>query len=93
MIVVSRRTFAHRSLAAHSVPPPPSLLVLGPRSCQGLTRLAWALEDADTVGVVLAAASAPGASAWTSKEGEGSVMVESGLVSPGLLTAARRAVS
>lgn len=51
------------------------------------------LEDVDTVGVVLAATSAPGASAWTSKEGEGSVMVESGLVSPGLLTAARRAVS
>lgn len=40
------------------------------------------------MGVVFAAASAPGASAWTSKEGEGSVMVESGLVSPGLLTAA-----
>lgn len=73
------RTFAHLSLSAHSVAPwPQSLPVLGPRSCQGLTRLGWALEDADTVGV-LAAASAPGASAWTSREGEGSAMVESGL--------------
>lgn len=77
---MSSRTFAHLSLSAHSVAPwPQSLPVLGPRSCQGLMRLGWALEGADMVGVVLTAASAPGASARTSREGEGSAMVESGL--------------
>ena len=74
-------------------PLPHHCLFWAPGAVQGLTRLGWVLEDVDTVGVVLAATSAPGASAWTSKEGEGSVMVESGLVSPGLLTAARKAVS
>ena len=60
--VVSRRMFARLSLSAHSVPcpRPQSLPVLGPRSCQALTRLGWVLEDADPVGVVLPAASAPG---------------------------------